>query len=748
MRLSLGVGLWQSRRGTSTPSAAPSTIFRGQHSPASSEFAGPMGGEATFLSPRGAVLHPTGSGRWVYVNRAATGLDNGTSPANAYTTIQAAIDDHLAGDSILVEPGVYVENTYTEVLRGPAPNTFGFTKVNQATATDRVKISRRGAGKVEITATDPITGWVECVSGDADNNPNWASMWKTTFTPSAVPSMVARVLVQDNVMAFLRVSGAGYTTTQQMFSQNDTTKWWDSANSGMSGVKAGSVLTLTSASVFGAYAAGTLDDAVAVIHYSPGNNTVQGEILSHTPGSNQITATFTQTTYGNGVILLNVARDINAAGQWAYKDIGGGSYTLFFWPYDEAKMDQIRITARENVFEADSAANWTFYGLDFTGSGGTGLRKGTPVRSTQNTSFTRAGLHFEECRFANFVGDSAVGIDFDQTPGLKLFNSTVEFGVGGKGISVIRSPGGWTDQCLVASVGNTGVNLSIATEQVFSYNEIRDVRSTHGNGVSIYQGTEKLVFWGNKISTGGGIGVTHQNSADIWLGMNLVVAPEGEEFGHRGIENNGTFPPVRASVVFTGAVTLLNNSVPPWPSATGSESISGIINNKTANAVHNACNNVSMGGIDPTLYGTRVPTQNVVFNSVTYNAVVGRYQDNVVVHPGTPGGTFFGTNNNTLNSSPNNVFVNYAAGDYRPKTGGPLDVPGGNHSDLLPTGAWIDWFDFNRDLEGRAFDWAVNAPFGALLPGDPVDPPPPPPPPPATTSWDGPTTWDGGALWS
>jgi hypothetical protein len=544
--------------------------------------------------------------------------------------------------------------------------------------------------------------------------------------------------VQDGTLAFLRVSGDGYTSTDQMFSQNDTNKWWNSANSGMSGSKSGSVLTLTSASVFGAYASGTLDDAVAVMHYSPGNNTVQGAVLSHTPGSNQITATFTQTTYGNGVILLNVAADISAAGQWAYKDNGDGSYTLFFWPYDEAKMDKIRITARENVFEADSAAYWTFYGLDFTGSGGTGIRKGTPVRSVQNTSLDRAGLHFEECRMAQFVGDFAIGIDFDRTPDLKLFNSTVEFGIGGKGISVIRSPGGWTDQCLVASVGNTGVNLSVANEQVFSYSEIRDVRSVHGNGMSIYQGTDKLVVWGNIINTAGGIGLTHQESANVWIGMNVVVAPEGDVFGNRGIENNGTNPPNKSTVVFSGPVTLLNNSVPPWPTATGSETPSGITTNKTSNATHNAANNVSFGGIDPTIYGTRVPTQNVTYNSVVYNAVVGRYEDNIVIHPGTPGGTFFGTNNNTLEADANDVFINYASGDYRPKAGGPLDVAGGNHSDLLPSGTWIDWFDFDRDIDGRAFSWSSNPPFGAYLPVAVS----------SGVTWDGSATWDGGTYWA
>ena len=708
--------------GGAAPVVSSGLIYRGQHPVDGADFAGPLGGEEAFTSPRGAVLHPTGSGRWVYVDASASGAEDGTSPTDAYTTIQAAIDDHQAGDSILVEPGIYVEDTHNGLLRAPAPNIYGWTKVNQATSTNRVKISRRGTGQVNITATDELGGWVNCVSGDADNNPNWASMRKTTFTPTNTTlALSSRALLEDGRMGFLRVSGDGYSTTDQMFSQNDYTKWWDSGNSGMSGSLASSVLTLTSASVFGAYASGDLDDAVVVAQFTPGNNTVQGAVLSHTPGSNQITAEFTGAAYGNGVILLNVAADINEEGQWAYKDAGGGSYTIYYWPYDNTKMDKIRITERENVFDLDSAEYWTFYGLDFTGSGGATQHKGVPIRSSQNASNDRSGVYFEECRAGQFVSPWGIGIDISRSPDLKLLNCTFDFGVGGKGISVIRSPGGWIDQCLIANVGNTAVNLSGAVEQVFSYSEIRDVRSTHGNGMSLYQGTEKLVVWGNKISTGGGIGMTNQQSADLWIGMNAVTAPEGDIFGHRAIENNSTFPPVRygTSTAFTGVITYLNNTVPPWAEAVGNESITGMATGKTANATHNACNNVSMGGVDPTFFGSRVVEQNIVWNGNTYNSIVGTYEDNLVILPVgfTPGGTWFGTDNNTyLNDTGSSVWTNKTTGDVTPKVGGPIDTVGGDHSNLLPTGAWIDWFDFDRDLDGRSFDWAVNAPLGALLP--------------------------------
>lgn len=698
----------------------PSLIHRGQHDPALPAFAGPLGGETEFYSPRGAVLHPTGNGRWVYVDASASGAEDGTSSTDAYTTIQAAIDDHRAGDCILVEPGLYVEDVHDGVLRGPAPNPYGYTKENEATASDRVKICRRGAGRVEITATDPLRGWVKCVSGDADNNPNWPNLWKKTFTPSNRSlSLNARALVQGGEMAFLRVSGDGYTTTDQMFSQNDSTKWWDSGNSGMSGTLSDGVLTLTSAAVFGSYSAGNLDDAILVAQFTPGNNTVQEKILSHTPEANQITASFSRSNYGDGVVLLNVARHIDGAGQWAYKDNGDGSYSIFFWPYDNTKMDEIRITERENVLNTDAAENWTFYGLDFTGPGGKDQHKGVPIRSSQNTALVRSGLHFEECRGTHYVSVWGIGIDMARCTGLKLFNCTFEYGVGGKGISVIQSPGAWTDQCLVANVGNTGVNLSTAYEQVFSYSEIRNVRSTHGNGMSIYQGAEKVVVWGNKISTGGGIGMTNQSSANLWIGMNLVTAPQGDIYGHRAIENNSTYPPVHygENMPFSGVITYLNNSVPPWKEATGGESITGMITGKTSHATHNACNNVSMGGIDPTLYGSRDPEADVAWNGGTYNATIGRYADNIVIRQGMLQGPFFSSGNNTRVVNPRDVFNDYASGDYRPKIGGAGDGSGGGHSDLLPSGAWIDWFDFDRDLEGRSFDWAVNAPRGALLSG-------------------------------
>ncbi|MEM9360453.1 MAG: hypothetical protein AAGB04_30110 [Pseudomonadota bacterium] len=689
-----------------SPAITPtSSIFRGQHDPSTT--AGPEGGESGFASSRGTVLNPTGSGVWRYVDGSASSSGNGLSIGTAYKTIQEAINAHQAGDAILVEPGIY-----SEALNIP----FG---QNRATETDRVKLCRRGTGKVEVTATDALGGWSAAASGDADNNPNWANLWKVTVSNTRTVPLYASMLMQNGVAAFMRVSGDSYTTTAQMFSQNDIAKFYTNANAGISGSLSGSVLTLTSASLFGGYASGDLDDARVIAQYTPGNNGQQCPVLSHTPGSNEVTCAFTRPAYGDGIALMNVAKDIDAPGQWAYKDNGDGTSTIYFWPYNSGQMSLIRLTERTTCVNFNAAEHWTFYGIDATGAGGINAEQGNCWWSQQHNIYDRPGLIFEECKaYASVNADGwNHGFDLERTPDAKMYHCDAVSITNGRGMRMVESPGGWIDQCKVENVGNTAVQLSKADEQVFSYSSVVNVASIHGNGLSAYQGTRKLVVWGNFFDTRGAIGLTRQESADLYFGMNLIIAPEGEVFGHRGLEDNGTNPARRDGTIFSGQVVLLNNSVAPWATATGSENVNATITCKTTNVTHHCCNSVTFGGIDPTDGGLRAqPTQNGTAPN-DYYTTVGTYEDNIVLggNLNDPSDTFFQSGNNSHESVIADLFADYANGDYSPKAAGPLDGVGGDHSALLPSGAWIDWFDFDRDYNGTAFTWASGAPIGALL---------------------------------
>lgn len=718
---------------------APSNIYRGQHPATDTKYAGPMGGEAEFLSPRGNVLHPTGSGVYRYVDGTVPSSGDGLSPATAYKTIAEAVTVARAGDSILVEPGVYAEQlgTASGSPFGPAQN---------GTKTDRVKLCRRGTGKVEITATDALSGWAECVSGDAGGNSNWESLWKVNVPASHPIPLDACVLQQSGEPAFLRVSGHGYDATEEMFSRQNKDFYWTAANGGVSGVTKnangidtsttgltgaelnGETVELSSATVFGSYSAGDLDDAIAAFQVMPGNSSAKAPVTSH----NGSTIIFDYTGYknsksaygyGDGVALINVPKDISAPGQWAYKKEGDGSFTIYFWPYDDSRMDEIRLTSRTTVMNFGRAEYWTFYGIDGSCPGGKGSRDGRVFWSNQYASTDRHGLIFEECKASQFgSGGPGLGIDMSRTPDCRVLNCTVDYGFGGRGMTISRSPNSWGDQCLIKRQSFTGMKLSAGANTVFSYSEISDIRSVHGNGMSIYQGAENIVVWGNIIDmTGGGIGMTNQESANLWIGMNLVISSE-VELQHRGIENNGTWPPnyYGSGEVFSGDIVYLNNSVAPWLTATGGEAkVNGLVTGKTTNAKHSACNNVAFGGpIDPEndgYYPQPIEIEWPGGSGNVYVSSIGRYEDNVVIRQGVLQSAFFGSGNNSRVVDPKDVFTDFSAGNYLPKPDGPLDGPGGDHSDLLPSGAWIDWFDFNRDLEGRPFDWGMNPPRGALL---------------------------------
>ncbi|MDK3075975.1 right-handed parallel beta-helix repeat-containing protein, partial [Sedimentitalea sp. JM2-8] len=342
--------------------------------------------------------------------------------------------------------------------------------------------------------------------------------------------------------------------TEEMFSRQNKDFYWTAADGGVSGVTKdasgndntigptiGVTVELTSAAVFGSYPAGALDDAVATIQVMPGNSSAKAPVTSHSGSTIIFDYTGASTVgygYGDGVALINVAQDISAGGQWAYKTEGDGSFTLYFWPYNASKMDEIRLTSRNTVMNFGRAEYWTFYGIDGTAPGGTAARDGQVFWSNEYAATYRYGLRFEECKASQFgSGGTGFGIDMSRTPECQVLNCTVDYGFGGRGAALSFSSDSWMDQCLIKRQSFTGMRLSAGERTVFSYSEISDIRSVHGNGMSIYQGAEDIVVWGNIIDmTGGDIGMTNQESANLWIGMNLVICSEAE-LQNRGIEN-------------------------------------------------------------------------------------------------------------------------------------------------------------------------------------------------------------------
>ncbi len=569
---------------------AATAIYRGQHDPALRP--GPLGGEATFVADDGTVLHPTGSGVYRYVDASVSSSGDGLSLANAYKTVQEGMNAASAGDTILIEPGYYPEHPVKVVGS------------NMANATDRIKMCRRGGGRVEIGGGDLVSGWTQCVSGDANGNSDFASIYKTTIPDTWAIALEGAVLQQSGEMAFICMTAPGYAgVTENMFSRNDTPKFYEIGTGDAADLtesKTGDIITLTSPTVFGSYAAGDLDDALIMMLHAQGNNTVLVPVSSHNASTGVATIDVgSYYTFNNKFAIVNAVSDLSAPGQWGFThDSGAGTYTLYFWPYDAAKLDEIRLSARTRGFTISDGDYYTLYGLDFVDTGGDTHTTGYGFLSGQPSLFID-NFTMRECRAARFSNSINVAraMFFDQFTNVTIENNTLEFVQDGGGFNITECSGS-VQYNLVQSIGGNGWGNAKNNGLIAAYNKIANIRSAHGNGMSVYLGCQDMLLWGNIFDTKQGIGLTCQESNNIWVAMNLFVVPQFEPQG-RAYDNNGAQVPVVTrntdDFILNGVHVFLNNTTALWPGAIVGDEGSGVTYGQTPSATHHMVNNVTAG---------------------------------------------------------------------------------------------------------------------------------------------------------
>src|SRR5688500_4973298 len=102
----------------------------------------------------------------IYVNPAAVGANNGTSWANAYTSLSSALLAAVSGDEIWVKQGVYKPTTLIDV------NGAGGAEAREATFQIPDGVALYG-GFAGTEATRDERNWeanLTILSGDIDNN--------------------------------------------------------------------------------------------------------------------------------------------------------------------------------------------------------------------------------------------------------------------------------------------------------------------------------------------------------------------------------------------------------------------------------------------------------------------------------------------------------------------------------------------------------------------------------------------------
>ena len=132
----------------------------------------------------------------LYVDRSATGSNQGTSWANAFTNLQSALDGASAGDQIWVAQGVYTPT-----------NTIGRT----ATFSLKAGVSLYGgfdpASGVDVWSERDWQAHVTALSGDLDGNDIPDANGVITRTNNIIGNNAYHVLSSSNLTETARLDG-------------------------------------------------------------------------------------------------------------------------------------------------------------------------------------------------------------------------------------------------------------------------------------------------------------------------------------------------------------------------------------------------------------------------------------------------------------------------------------------------------------------------------------------------------------
>lgn len=694
---------------------------------------GPSENETGYVTPRGMVVEPTGTGVRRFVDPSVLISGNGLTLATAYKTYAEASNAAVDGDLILVVPGIYGE----EINADPYP--VGPNKGSAAHPIKVAKLSLGGqGGVVEITGTDELNGWTVCASaGEVYGNTDFAQIHRIDVSLGTDPEVALKdaILQEPDANGELQMSAvamiaAGMQNASDMEIPRHKKLWFN-------GAKAGSAIAdLTKTSETGAitlrsaywsdarYAQGVLDGSEIWVNLA-NNTNFKTEIDSHVASTGDITFTNTRTEAWEGkeMAIRNVPFAISGPGQWAFRDLGGGNWRIWYWPKNAANIERVRVSKRKRGIDLGSASHWEFFGIKISGVGGPEPIDGRAggVFSRQQNQFERSGIRLEQCHITACNGGGLTLVDYDD---VQVYDCSIDRIPMGRGLVVNKSSRLVVAGNRIRLTGITGFSAASAEEAIIAGNEFGEVRSVHGNAASAYLIAKKLWFHGNLFDAKNAIALAMQDGGDFFLTCNLVQL--GPDIASRGFDDNSNTPAgwTRGPAGFTSILghfptearmRYYCNTFLPWPGADLSLAAVAMQIGNTTWAFHDAVGNIVFGIIN-IRNGTITDTS--VNPNVTYVATTLPPRKNVFLGTGATGSPLL-DGDNVLVADPAAVVVDPYNYNPMPVLGGPADGSAGDLSGMLPlTEPWFTALPgalalVQRDFAGNALDW-TKAPIGAV----------------------------------
>lgn len=654
---------------------------------------------AQFLAISGLVLGlaQNGIAATYYVSTSGSDSNPGTQ-SQPWRNINYAAGKVQPGDTVLVRGGVYYELVTSRV---------------NGTSSARITFKAYPGETPIIDGTVAITGWTRCTSasdflrpdgtsiGSLPGNSNYANIYKTQVPAGDVGDPGDMAIYENGEYLFM----SSYPSqANNVFDDETTYKPLTSSSWGKSSYFIDTSLNQPS---------GFWNGATAKVWVHANNNTVTTrKVSSFSSGRVTLSSSLPAALGNSGTMpdayaLQNHWSLLNKKGTVYHTTKAiNGYYTVYVWPSSTSNLASgIRVSNRDMGFWMQNASYVTIDGFVIRGvakrSNSQTHRSGGIVNAND---FKHTGLHIRNCKVLNSAGVGAItlwaGTD-DIIENNHVENCRSGYGIAMRGTATGRNYGCIIRNNTLRNVRSTGLKIIYATDIQITGNVASEFGS-HGNGCSLYQFNDKVLFAHNTITRARNA-LTIKESSDMTIYSNILQGS--------GSTANGSYVlaawAAGSGTPMSGKVNILNNVI---MSEFGDIALY-ISNSPRTRASWTIKNNIIDGmivddGVNPNYSHNLYVDYSWVQNKSTYRLASGE------LHYESLG----------------NVFVDADALNFAHPSGGYALGKGTDVRSYLPT-SMFSGYNFNVALNNTTRNWS-SVDLGAYqgTGGGIITPPPPPPP--------------------
>lgn len=553
-------------------------------------------------------------------------------PGDSNATGTAAAHTPIAGDTFHFKAGVSYIGKVTISHSGGTGNPITYSG------------NTWGDGTATMDGTVPITTtWTNVTSSsEVNGNTGYSSIWRTTAPAGA--DVFTSLICTNTWLPFSQSTNQSGVASFAF----DLTKWHTITPSGITSTSITDASVLTQATNY-------WDGCYVYIWCIP-NSLKVVPITSYDPTTHTIGFDLGSSVYADRnsyYLLINNTGTIDSPGEYAYKN---GVLYLRALDSGNPNSEQIRISSYDHGFKGTSASNIVVSGFTIQGYYGAdgGFWSGDAI------NFNGTGGASENVTISNVKARLLRSMEL--TPSIVLSHCTngvisscvSSNNFDSRGFYSSSSSNVVVRQCLVDTVGGSGIYFAGVLGGTIQSNTINNIKGVHANGITVYQNSSDVVVRENKVSNCLFM-VAFQEYTNVAFYNNLFdcsgIDSKVNEWGHSG----------------NGYCRFINNTIVNHPTH-----YSLGIGTSAGNAVaYYLRNNIIDGGGPLEDLGLTVDRD--------YNLFIGKSAYN-----GPSDGWYLATHD-TYNTNTAAIFAGWSAGDYSLASSSPAIDAGQSMSAYIST---------------------------------------------------------------